>query len=88
MKSDEPQKNSAEDKRAMLLGLGLDGKQGERRLTVGKNFFLTGGSEDTHSVMQEKAIKFNEELDRRKKRLEDVTPQEFQDIAERIRMRE
>lgn len=84
MKQNDPQQNA--EKRSLLLGLGLDAKEGERRVTVGKNFLLSGGSEDTHSVMQEKAIKFNEELGRRKKRMEDVTPEEFQDIAERIRL--
>ena len=68
-------------KKAWLLGLGLDNEDGHTRVTRGKNFHLVGGSEETHGRMQEKAIRFNEELDRRKKRLEDVGPQEFVDIA-------
>lgn len=73
-------------KKALLLGVGLDGKDGHTRVTTGKNFHLVGGSEDTHSEMQEKAVKFNEELDRRKKRLEDVEPKEFVDIAHKVKM--
>jgi len=78
----------ASEKRALLLGLGLDGDNEEKRVTLGKNFFLAGGSKPTHELMQEKAIKFNEELDRRNKRLEDVGPEEFVEIADRIKMRE
>ena len=75
-----------EKKRALLLGLGLDGEDGHTRVTTGENFALIGGSEDTHGQMQEKTIRFNEELARRKKRLADVGPQEFLDIASRARM--
>jgi len=73
-------------KKALLLGVGLDNKDGHTRVTTGKNFHLVGGSEETHGEMQEKAVKFNEELDRRKKRLEDVDPKEFVDIAHKVRM--
>ena len=62
-------------KKSLLLGLGLDNEDGHTRVTTGENFALLGGSEETHSQMQEKAIRFNEELSRRKKRLEDVGPQ-------------
>jgi len=75
-------------KKALLLGIGFDGKDGQKRITVGKNFLLAGGSQPTHELMQEKAIRFNEELDRRKKRLEDISPGEFKEIAERIRLDE
>ena len=73
------------ERHALLLGLGFDG-DGQKRVTVGKNFLLAGGSAPTHERMQEKAIKFNEELDRRRKRLEDIEPAEFHDIADHIRM--
>ena len=75
-------------KKALLLGLGLDNDDGHTRVTTGRGFYLVGGSEDTHANMQEKAIRFNEELDRRKKRLEDVGPQEFCDIADKAKMSE
>ena len=35
-------------KKAWLLGLGLDGKDGHTRITTGENFKLVGGSEETH----------------------------------------
>ncbi len=67
-------------KQAAILGLGLDGQDGHKRLTRGKNFVLYGGSEETHANMQETAIKVNEQLDRRGKRLEDVAPNELLDM--------
>jgi hypothetical protein len=67
-------------KQAAILGLGLDNEDGHTRLTRGKNFVLYGGSEETHASMQETAIKVNEQLDRRGKRLEDVSPRELLDI--------
>ena len=82
----EPRREQEAKKKALLLGLGLDNEDGHTRVTTGENFALLGGSEETHGQMQEKAIRFNEELSRRKKRLEDVSPQEFLDIAGDARM--
>ena len=70
--------------RKVLLGLGLDGKDGHVRVTKGKNFALLGGSEETHVEMQEKAIKLNEHLDKRRKTLDNVSEKEFCDIANDI----
>lgn len=70
--------------RKVLLGLGFDAKDGHLRITKGDNFRLFGGSEETHEIMQEKAIKFNEQLDRRNKNLEDISDKEFLDIAKSI----
>ena len=63
-----------------MLGIGLDGTDGQVRLTRGKNYQLVGGSEQTHAVMQETALKVNERLDQRGKRLEDVGMNELRDI--------
>ena len=60
-------------KSATLIGLGFDAADGHTRLTRGKNFVLAGGSEETHGVMQETAIKLNETLDRQGRRLEEVS---------------
>lgn len=70
--------------RKVLLGLGLDCKDGHVRVTKGKNFRLYGGSEETHEVMQEKAIKFNEQLDKRRKSLDTIDDKELREIAENI----
>lgn len=69
-----------------LLGIGLDGDDERLRVTVGENFKLVGGSEETHSLMQEKAVKMNEQLKRRGKTLDTVSREEFYEIAERLGM--
>jgi hypothetical protein len=73
-------------KTALLLGVGLD-SDGHKRLTTGPNFALVGGTEATHSEMVEKAVKINEKLDARGKRLEEVSRQEFDDIAHSVGLR-
>ena len=71
-------------RKAVLLGVGLDNEDGHVRYTKGPNFHLFGGSQETHEEMQDKAIKFNEELKKRDKRLEDIGHAEFHDIVETI----
>jgi len=67
-------------RKAILLGVGLD-SDGHKRITTGPNFALVGGTEDTHEQMTEKAIKINEKLKARGKKLETVSHEEFNDIA-------
>lgn len=74
-------KRPKKNKKAVLLGLGLDGKDGHVRVTRGENFQLVGGSKETHEVMQETAVKINEELDKRGKQLGEISKNEFIDIA-------
>ena len=70
-------------RKAIMLGVGLD-SDGHKRLTRGDNFALVGGSEETHDQMTEKAIKINEKLKERGKHLEEVSHEEFSDIAEAV----
>ncbi len=69
-----------------MLGLGLD-SDGHKRLTKGPNFVLMGGSEETHEVMTEKVIKINEKLASKGKQLEEVSREEFEDIAHSVGLR-
>jgi hypothetical protein len=71
-------------KKSALLGLAFDTEDGHRRITRGDNFLLCGGSEETHGVMQETAIKVNEQLADRGKRLEDVSARELGDIFREV----
>jgi hypothetical protein len=73
-----------EKKVAALLGLAFDGEEGHTRITRGKNFLLWGGSQETHAFMQETAIKINETLDRRGKRLEDCSVPELREICREV----
>ncbi|MEI7941353.1 MAG: hypothetical protein WCK27_32150 [Verrucomicrobiota bacterium] len=69
--------------KAWMLGVGLD-SDGHKRLTTGPNFVLAGGSEETHEVMTEKAIKINEKLAAKGKQLEEVSHEEFDEIAHAV----
>ena len=71
-------------KSAAIIGLAFDHDDGHTRLTRGKNFVLLGGSQDTHAMMQETAIKVNEHLDQGGKRLEDVSVAELRRIFRKV----
>ena len=80
----DPSRNPTPDKpkrKAALLGLAFDAEDGQKRITRGPNFLLAGGSHETHSLMQETAIKINEHLDRQGKQLADVSVSELRDIV-------
>jgi hypothetical protein len=75
--------NSKKQRRAILLGIGLD-SDGHKRVTTGPNFALVGGSEQTHEEMTEKAIRINEKLANQGKQLGEVSAKEFDDIAQSV----
>ena len=76
--------NAKKKKRiAAILGVGLD-SDGHKRITTGPNFALVGGTQETHDEMTEKAIKINEKLKARGKQLEDISHEEFSDIAHEV----
>lgn len=66
---------------AHLLGLAFEKTDGHRRITRGDNFTIIGGTQETHEKMQEKAVKFNEQLDKHGKQLGELSKNEFMDIA-------
>ncbi len=70
----------------MMLGVGLD-NDGHKRVTTGKNFALVGGSKETHEEMTEKVIKINEKLSAKGKTLEQVSREEFDDMAHSVGMK-
>jgi len=67
-----------------MLGVGLDNDDGHRRITRGPNFYLVGGSQRTHEYMQRIAIKFNEKVEERDKRLEDINARDLSEIVEEL----
>ena len=66
--------------RAGIVGLGLDNKDGHKRITEGEQFLLVGGSEETHERMTETVVKTFEELKRRDLHLENVEADQLKDI--------
>jgi len=79
--------NSASKKKArgkaLMLGVGLD-SDGHKRVTTGPKFALVGGTKETHELMTEKALKINEKLKSKGKALEEVSHDEFDEIANSV----
>lgn len=63
-----------------FVGVGLDNQDEHRRITRADHFVLMGGSAETHERMQDTAIRFNEELKRRGKTLEETCTREVVDL--------
>jgi hypothetical protein len=82
----KPKSTKPKHSKAILLGLGLD-SDGHKRVTTGPNFALVGGSQETHEEMTEKAVKINEKLAAKGKQLEEVSREEFEDIAQSVGLR-
>jgi len=64
-----------------LLGVGLDGSDDERRVTRGSDFYLVGGSEETHERMQDLVVRMKARLRHKGKCLAELTGEEFEDLA-------
>jgi hypothetical protein len=78
-----PKKSSGRKRRpkvAAIVGLGLDGQDGHRRVTRTEQMVLVGGSAETHELMQETAIRFGEELEKRGKTLPETSVREAIDL--------
>jgi hypothetical protein len=82
----KPKKGRKQTPKAIMLGIALD-SDGHKRLTTGPNFALVGGKEETHEQMTEKVIKINEKLSAKGKRLEEVSHEEFDEIAQSVGLR-
>ncbi len=78
-----PEKSGKIKKKAMILGVGLD-TDGHKRITKGPNFALVGGTQETHEAMTETAVKINEKLKTKGKNLEDLSHEEFDDLAHHV----
>jgi hypothetical protein len=65
---------------AGILGVGLDGDDGHRRISRTDHMVLVGGSEATHERMQETAVRFAEGLEKRGKTLTDASVKEVADL--------
>jgi len=73
-------KKKAEPAVIGVLGVGLDGTDGHQRITRTDEMVLVGGTAETHERMQETAIRFAEELEKRGQRLEDTPAREAIDM--------
>jgi hypothetical protein len=80
--SSKPKRASKRGRRVSgLIGVGLDGQDGHRRMTKGDDFLLVGGSAETHERMQDLVVRMHEKLKRKGRRIGDLTRREFEDLA-------
>jgi hypothetical protein len=63
-----------------VLGVGLDGTDGQKRVTQTEEMVLVGGSKETHERMQETAIRFSEGLEKRGKTIREASVREVLDL--------
>ena len=76
----------ARKRRKWLFGVGFDHRDGHKRITKSDNFFLVGGSRETHEEMREKAIKLNEALKARGKNLDTASHKELEAVAHQLKL--
>lgn len=67
-------------RKAAIVGLGLDNEDGHKRLTRGEKFVIAGGSEETHNRMTETVMKTFEDLKRKGRELEEAAPKEVAEL--------
>jgi hypothetical protein len=65
---------------AGVLGVGFDAADGHTRITRTEEMTLVGGSEETHERMQETAVRFGENLEKRGKTLREASVGEVLDL--------
>ena len=65
---------------AAVVGVGLDAEDGHQRITRTEEMVLFGGSAETHEKMQETAIRFGENLEKRGKSLREASVGEVIDL--------
>lgn len=76
-----PKKKSRKKADPKVAGiLGLDGEDGHKRVTRTDEMVLVGGTEETHERMQEIAVRFGEELEKRGRVLPETTVREAMDL--------
>ena len=73
--------NPSRETRTGVLGVGLDAKDGHKRVTQGDDFLLVGGSHETHERMQDMVVRMSERVKRKGKTFRDLSKEEFADIA-------
>ena len=63
-----------------ILGVATDAEDGHQRITRMEGMVLFGGSSETHERMQETAIRFTEELEKRGKTVPETTVREALEV--------
>lgn len=76
---------SVKNKKAHLLGIGLDNEDGHKRITQAERFSIVGGSQETHERMTETVIKTFEDIKKAGKELENIERKHLAELIEKNR---
>lgn len=68
----------------LLCGLAFDNKDNHKRITTGENFYIIGGSAETHENLVGKVLEFNETVKKYGKKLDELTETEYFSIIKEI----
>ena len=68
----------------ILCGLAFDNKDNHKIITTGENFYVAGGSADTHGNLVEKVMEFNEVIKKYGKKLDDLSEAEYYDVVKEV----
>ncbi len=68
----------------ILYGLAFDNKDNHKRITTGENFYIAGGSAETHENLVKKVWEFSETIKKYGKKMDDLSESEFYTIAKEI----
>lgn len=80
MANNSPKKRKRKTRVSGILGIGLDNRDGQKRITRTEEMVLVGGSRETHERMQETAIRFSEALEKAGKTLPEVSVRKAIDL--------
>lgn len=76
--------NKLKGENAMLYGLAFDNNDNHKRVTTGEQFYIVGGSAETHENLVEKVLEFSEAVKKYGKKLDDLSGMEFYAIAKEV----
>lgn len=83
-KSNLNNQHKASKENIILCGLAFDNKDNHKRITTGENFYIVGGSAETHENLVEKVMEFNETVKKYGKKLDDLSEKEYYNIAKEV----
>lgn len=69
---------------SILCGFAFDNTDNHKRITTGENFYILGGSAETHENLVEKVLEFNQLVKKYGKKLDNLSEKEFYNIANEI----
>lgn len=76
--------NKSWGENAILYGIAFDNKDNHKRITTGDNFYIVGGSAETHEILVEKVLEFSETAKKYGKKLDDLSESEFYAIVKEV----